>query len=221
MRIRIRRRAVASVPAYDAIHVFPARIRVTHRPMRILDFDIENRPLSYWYDGQCTGEITAIAWAWTDKPDVVTSVMLGETDPVDMLLAFVEQYNAADMVTGHFITGHDLGHINAALMEYQMPLLRSKMVQDTKMLLPKSKGMSGSQENLAAMLLLEHDKVKMDQTKWRDANRLTKEGIEKSRKRVEGDVKQHMEMRLKLMELGYLGAPKLWTGKDPVEGYTP
>jgi hypothetical protein len=220
MLVRIRRRSAAA-PAYDAKYVFPTRVRLRHRPMRILDFDIENRPLSYWYDGQCTGEITAIAWAWTDKPDVVTSVMLGETDPVDMLLAFVEQYNEADMVTGHFITGHDLGHINAALMEYQMPLLQSKLVQDTKTLLPKKKGMSSSQENLAAMLLLEHDKVKMDQTKWRDANRLTKEGIEKSRHRVVGDVKQHMEMRLKLLELGYLAPPKMWNGTDPVEAYVP
>jgi hypothetical protein len=32
--------------------------------LRVLDFDIENRPLSYWYDGKSTAEITAIAWWW-------------------------------------------------------------------------------------------------------------------------------------------------------------
>jgi len=38
---------------------------------RILDFDIENRPLSYWIPDQPTAEITAIAWAWADKPSEI------------------------------------------------------------------------------------------------------------------------------------------------------
>jgi hypothetical protein len=205
-----------------AVQFTAARAVVTARPMRILDFDIENRPLSYLGSDFTTAEITAIAWAWVDQPDAVSCVLLGELQPVDMLTQFLAAYNQADMVTGHFITGHDLGHINGALMEYQLPTLGDKLVQDTKAHLVRRKGISGSQENLAAMLLLEHDKVKMNQIKWRAANRLTPEGLALTRERVVGDVRQHMEMRARLLELGYLAPPTVWRGGTaPVETYTP
>jgi hypothetical protein len=98
-------------------------------------------------------------------------------------------------------------------MEYRLPTLPDKLVQDTKTQLVRRKGISGSQENLAAMLLLEHDKVKMNQIKWRAANRLTPEGLALTRERVVGDVQQHMEMRRRLLDLGYLTAPRLWKSK--------
>jgi hypothetical protein len=190
--------------------------------MRVLDFDIENRPLSYLGSDFTTAEITAIAWAWTDQPEDVTCYLLGETDPVVMLQRFRQAYDLADMVTGHFITGHDLPMINAALMEYQLPLLPDKLVRDTKTQLPKRKGLSSSQENLAAMLLLEHDKVKMNQAKWRAANRLTPEGREEARLRVTGDVKQHMELLRKLSDLDYLTPAVMWRGgAGRMEMYTP
>jgi hypothetical protein len=152
----------------------------------------------------------------------VTCMLLGEVDPVTMLERFVAAYNDADMVTGHYITGHDLPHINAALMEARMPTLDAKLVQDTKTSLVRRKGISGSQESLAGMLLLQHDKVQMNQTKWRAANRLTREGLAETKKRVVGDVQQHIEMRAKLLELGYLGPPRRWSGGTAdAEPYTP
>jgi hypothetical protein len=190
--------------------------------MRVLDFDIENRPLTYLGSDFTTAEVTAIAWAWCDKPEDVTCVLLGQDEPRTMLERFVAAYNDADMVTGHYITGHDLIHLNAALMEYQMPTLADKLVQDTKVHLVRRKGISGSQESLAAMLLLEHDKIQMNQFKWRAANRLTPEGLEETRKRVVGDVQQHIEMRQKLLDLGYLSAPVKWSGGTArVEAYAP
>jgi hypothetical protein len=219
MRLRIRYRA----PLQSATLAAQAsKLRIRTRAMRVLDFDIENRPLSYLGSDFTTAEITAIAWAWCDQPDDVTCVLLGEVDPVEMLQRFVAAYNQADLVTGHYITGHDLPQINAALMEYRLPTLRDALVQDTKTQLVRRKGISGSQESLAAMLLLEHDKVQMNQIKWRAANRLTPEGLALTRERVVGDVKQHMEMRQKLLDLGYLAAPVIWRGGTaPVEQYTP
>jgi hypothetical protein len=210
------------IQSQSALKIRPATVTVPYRPMRVLDFDIENRPLSYLGSDFTTAEITAIAWAWCDQPDDVTCVLLGEVDPVEMLQRFVAAYNQADLVTGHYITGHDLPQINAALMEYRLPTLRDVLVQDTKTQLVRRKGISGSQESLAAMLLLEHDKVQMNQIKWRAANRLTPEGLALTRERVVGDVKQHMEMRQKLLDLGYLAAPVIWRGGTaPVEQYTP
>jgi hypothetical protein len=221
MRIQIIPRLPASKHAPLVFHpVMP--VQIAQRPMRVLDFDIENRPLSYLGSDFTTGEVTAIAWAWTDQPEDVTVHLLGETDLRTILLAFLAVYAQADMVTGHYITGHDLPMLNGALMEEQLPALGDKLVQDTKTDLIRAKGISRSQESLGAMFRLEQPKVQMNQSKWRAANRLTPEGLALVRERVIGDVKQHMAMRLELAALGYLSPPRTWkSGTAKVEGYTP
>ena len=200
----------------------PAAVVIRARPQRVLDFDVEARPL-HWISGDYVSkEITAMAWAWVDDPDNVECYLLGETSPVEMLTAFLDAYDRADLVTGHFIRGYDLPMINGSLTEYGMPALSDKWTHDTKLDLVRRQGLSGSQENLGAMLGLSHPKVRMDQRKWRDANRLTPEGRLLARERVIGDVKQHIEMRARLLELGYLAEPKKWeSGKAPAETYTP
>jgi hypothetical protein len=52
----------------------------------------------------------------------------------------------------------------------------------------------------------------MSQPDWREANRLTPAGLKETRRRVIGDVKQHKNLRDKLLEVGALGAPKMWYG---------
>ena len=206
-----------------AIRYTPARLAVTARPMRVLDFDVEARPLHWIAGDYVSREITAMAWAWVHDPEAVTCYLLGETDPVVMLRAFVEAYNQADLVTGHYIVGYDLLMINGAMTEYGLPSLGDKMVQDTKVHFIKRAGLSSSQENLGAMLGLSHPKVKMDQSRWRAANRLGLEGRALARERVIGDVKQHIEMRQRLLELGYLGPAKKWksNSSEPLAAYTP
>ena len=211
-------------PASDAesIRATPSRVVIRSRPLRILDFDIENRPLTYLGSDFTTAEVTAISWAWCDQPEDVTVYLLGEAELPDILRAFCAAYEQADVVTGHFILGHDLPMINGALMEFGMPALSDKLVSDTKVHLLRAKGLSKSQESLGAMFHLDHDKVQMNQFKWRAANRLTPEGLALVRERVTGDVKQHMAMRLELDRLGYLSPPRLWrSGTAKVEGYTP
>src|SRR5689334_21007894 len=85
----------------DAILVGAPTILVRSRPLRVLDFDIENRPLSYLGSDFTTAEVTAIAWAWCDNPNQVEVYLLGESDLPQILRRFVEAYTAADMVTGH------------------------------------------------------------------------------------------------------------------------
>jgi hypothetical protein len=197
-------------------------VRIPTRPLRVLDFDIENRPLSYLGSDFTTAEVTAIAWAWTDKPEDVAVYLLGEVELPTILREFLKAYNQADMVTGHFILGHDLPMVNGALLECGMAPLADKMVSDTKVHLTSAKGLSKSQESLGAMLNLEQPKVLMNQSKWRSANRLTPEGLALVRERVTGDVRQHIELRAKLLELGYLKPPQMWrSGSARTEPYTP
>lgn len=189
-------------------------------PLKVLDFDIENRPLHYWFGDATTAEITAIAWGWygdtsrDGRPNIHVRTLKapprGEKSARKMLMDFVKAYREADLVTGHFIRGHDLPLVNGALMELGLEPLHAKLTSDTKLDLMKRKAMSVSQKNLAGMLDVVAPKVDMPQTSWRDANRLTPDGIKLTEARVVGDILQHMELRKVLLERGLLAEPKLW-----------
>jgi hypothetical protein len=185
----------------------------------VLDFDIENRPLSYWVPDRPTAEITAIAASWVDRPASETFVWLlkpAETDAehrqymVDMLLGFKELYDAAQMVTGHYITKHDLPIINGALMDWGLPTLGQKMVQDTKTDMVKKADVPATQEYLATMEKVVAKKIHMTQHEWRQGNRLTIEGRTATEKRVRGDVRQHRLLRKAMLRDGLLHSPRIW-----------
>lgn len=186
---------------------------VAGRPLKILDFDIENRPLSYWKQDRPTAEITSIAYGWTDTPEDIECWLLGKDDPVRMLREFYKVYNEADMVVGHYIRGHDLKIVNAAMVENGLPVLGPKLTQDTYLDLVKWADLPKSQENLIAIMGIEGGKYHMTQADWREANRLTPEGIAKTKERVVSDVFQNMKLREVLLERKLLTPPKVWKGK--------
>jgi hypothetical protein len=175
-----------------------------------LDFDIENRPLSYWVPDRPSAEVTAIASCWVGEPDSMVCWLLGRDDPVEMLKHFFERFNEADGVTGHYIRKHDLPIINGALIEYGLPTLRDKLTQDTKLDLVRESDLPVAQENLALMMGVKQQKYHMTQVAWREANRLTEKGLALTEKRVTGDVRQHMRMRTALLKAGLLKSPKIW-----------
>lgn len=183
----------------------------TKRSVRILDFDIENRPLSYWYADRPTAEITAIGYGWADQPKVVYTALLGRDDMRYAMMDFVEAYNEADMVTGHYIRKHDLRIVNGALIEMGLPPLESKLSSDTKLDLVTQGDLPATQEHLCEMFGIEPSKYHMSQIMWRESNRLTKKGLEYTQKRVSMDVLAHMKLRLRLLEDGLLGAPRVWS----------
>jgi len=127
-----------------------------------------------------------------------------------MLKGFRVLYDQSDIVTGHYLLKHDLPVINGAMLEYGLPPLAPKLVSDTKVHLVKRKYLSASQESLAGMFGLPEAKHHMSNPEWREANRLTPEGIEKTRKRVIDDVIQHKALRARLVELGALKPPRVW-----------
>jgi len=177
---------------------------------RVLDFDIENRPLSYWIPDEPTAEITAIASCWVGDPHSMDVLLLGEVSLEYMLREFVKRYNEADLVTGHYIRKHDLPHINAGLMEMGMPTLTPKLVSDTKLDMFRKAGLPATQEYLLALLGIPVQKVHMTQEDWREANRLTPKGIAKTRKRVQSDVEGHMLLREAMLARGMLRGPRVW-----------
>lgn len=193
--------------------------------LRILSFDTECRPLSYLGNDFTTAEVTAIAAAWVQPGGRTLGMrcwLLGVDDPVDMLVGFAALWEKADMVTGHYVRGFDNAVVNGAMLDNGLPPLSDKLTHDTKLDLVKRKYVSASQENLAASLGVAAPKVKMNQQMWREANRLTPEGIALTRKRVVGDVRQHVQLRQALIDLGWLGAPRVWRSSGHLSGtYTP
>lgn len=191
---------------------------------RTLDFDIEARPLSWLGGDFVTREVTAIAARFTDAPKKDTHVwQLGVDDPVDMLEGFRELYDAADIVTGHYIRGFDLPNLNGAMIELGLAPLSEKWTVDTKGDLLKNQGISKSQESLGAMLGLKAPKVVMTQADWRSANRLEPAGLAKVRERVIGDINQHIEMLAELRRRGLLGPGRMWRPSPSADarGYQP
>jgi hypothetical protein len=209
-RLRITERSAATVPPPSTVR-FALRDTVTPRTPRVLDLDIENRPLSYWYDDRCTAEITAIAAGWTDEQKVHVW-LLGQDAPEAMLSGLSSLYEQANMVTAHNVRRHDLPIIQGALAEYGLPLLGPKMASDTLRDIPRWKDLPKSQESLCEMLDVPAPKEHMSQSRWREANRLTPRGTRETKRRVVGDVIQHRLLREKLIELGWLGPPRRWNG---------
>lgn len=175
---------------------------------RILDWDLENRPLSYWGENG-TAEITAIASCWADDPSSMEVFLLGKVSFEEMILGFLTRYNTAGMVTGHNLRSHDLPMVNGALIEMGLPNLKPISVQDTYLDMKKRKGIPASQEYLLSLFNI-GEKVHMTQNDWRQSNRLSIEGLEKTSERVVGDVQDHMKLRLEMLRRGLLRAPKVW-----------
>lgn len=193
--------------------------RLSTRPLLVLDLDLENRPLSYLGSDWTTDEITAIAWSWVGTRQVECWLLNveGRYEGDGLVITAAELLERvsgiialADIVTGHYIRKHDLPIINGALLEYGLPPLDKVLAHDTKIDLVAMKGMSKSQENLGEAIGLTNPKVHMSQVQWREANRLTPEGLRLTRERVVGDVRQHIEMRAALLRQGMLKAPQLW-----------
>jgi len=177
--------------------------------LKILDFDIENRPLSYLGMDFTTSDITAIAAGFEGESKIAVW-LLGEHSQKEMLVEFVKLYDEADIVTGHYIRRHDLPIINGALMEHHLPPLSPKLTSDTKVHMRTRSGISASQESLSDMLGVTAPKYHMTQAMWRSANRLTPEGIAETKRRVVGDIRQHKQLRKLMLEHGMLRPPEMW-----------
>ena len=187
-------------------------MRVTNSDtLRILDFDIENRPLAYWYDEKTTAEVTAIAVSWEGSNQVPVATLTLEDGSLEAMLRwFKRYYDRADMVTGHFIRGHDLPLLNGAMIELGIEPLGAKLTSDTRIDLYRAKDISKSQEALADMYGLPEAKHHMSNPEWRESNRLTPAGIRGARKRVTDDVRQHKALRQALLEHDQLKPPTIW-----------
>jgi hypothetical protein len=163
------------------------KVRISQRPLRALVFDIENRPLSYWYD-RPTAEVTVISYKWLGNGEP-TVLMQTRATPVERILrTFRKVYDRAEVVIGHNVRRHDLPILHGALVENGLPGLDEKLTVDTLRDLTRYKDIPKSLEYLADMLGAPFPKYHMTQHSWRVANRLEKSGVALARERCATDV---------------------------------
>lgn len=172
-----------------AVPVRIPQMRVARREFarRALIFDIENRPLSYWYD-RPTAEVTVIAYKWLDQPK--THVLMQDVDvPVEQILdEFRPVYAEAEVVIGHNIRRHDLPILDGAYREVGQDGLTETSTIDTYGDMPGYKDIPKSLEYLAELLGAPYEKFHMTQHSWRQANRFAAKGIHLVRQRCAVDV---------------------------------
>jgi hypothetical protein len=178
--------------------------------LRILDFDSECRPMTY-SEWRAESQITGIAWSWVGE-DAVECRLLEQNlgNEWAMLDEFIDVYNQADIVTGHYIRKHDLPLINDHCMRLGFPPLKPVMVSDTMGDLTSVKGLGKSQQNLSETFGLAAEKHSMSGAAWRVANDLSPAGLEGTRTRVVADVVQNKQLRQELIDRGLLKSPRLW-----------
>lgn len=158
------------------------------QPFRGLVFDIENRPLSYWYDGNPTAEVTVIAYKWLHEPEPHVLMQNVSTSVRDILEPFRSEYERADVIIGHNVRRHDLPILHGAYIEQGMPGLEPRLTVDTLRDMTRYKDIPKSLEYLAEMLGAPFEKFHMTQHSWRQANRFTRNGLELARQRCAVDV---------------------------------
>lgn len=208
--------SVTSAPKWSPLSSVPRLHRVRPTRLKILDFDIECRPLAVTASAGrgaiiASWEITAIAAKWIgDPPETTRCWLLGDLNMDAILDGFLEMYDEANQVVGHYIRGFDLPRINSALHELRRPPLDDKQAHDTKLDLVSWDGLSKSQENIAARLGVAEPKIHMNEALWREANRLGSKGLERSYTRVVGDVLQNEAMYAVLKDDGWLKIPVVW-----------
>lgn len=198
-------------------------IRVTFQtaPARYLCFDLESRPLAFWYDGATTAEITAFGWKWSDEETVRTMLLQPDgflldsgatVDDVEAYELFRSELSRATLVYGHNIRRFDLPLYQAGLLRRELSPLSPLLTTDTLKDYPKRKDMSASLENLARVHGVDRDggKKHMATMDWERANRLEPAGIAEARERVASDVLLQEKLRVRLLELGLLKPPSVW-----------
>lgn len=190
-------------------------------PLRVLGFDLENRPGAYWFGDATTSQITAFAWKWVDEPAVHTMLLTvggrfkcdtGRTvTAVNAYRRFAAELAAAGLVFGHNIRQHDLPTLNAGLLRLLLPPLAPVRTTDTLRDYPKRRGMAANLASFADLYGLDGEKHAMSQHAWEQANQLTAAGMVEARERVVSDVLLQEQLRGRLLDLGLLRAPRVWS----------
>jgi hypothetical protein len=151
-------------------------------------------------------KITVAAWSWvgddqvfcltTGKDGFFSKRIRGER-----LAPLLKALRSADVLTGHNILRFDLPVLNAECLRCGLEPLRQISVQDT-IKLPRTKGFKKGQDDLSRAFGVKLKKKGLTWTEWDEA--YEEDGWPKAVDRCVSDVRQHKELRAKLLDRGVL-----------------
>ena len=124
-----------------------------------------------------------------------------------MLCDFHEEYDRADMVTGHNVIRFDLPVLNSECLRMHFVSLGAKLCQDTIRIV-KTKGFKKGQDNIGHLLKLSAQKKALSWQQWQDAYEEDEWATVKER--CASDVRQHKLMREEMLKRGWLKPPRMW-----------
>jgi hypothetical protein len=178
----------------------------TKRQLRILAFDIENKPGTYGGGDYTFPKVTAIGAQFLDDDEPV-AWCLARNKPQKMrrdALAFGKLWDRADIVLGHNIRRHDVKILNGLYTALDEPLLGRKRMIDTYCDQPKMAGISRSLENICARWECPVEKLHMPEHIWEQAYDGIPEAVERMRERVTTDVRMSIWLFHELRRRGLL-----------------
>lgn len=182
-------------------------------PIRVLDWDIETVAAGFADPDWVPQKITCVAWSWIDSNDVFSTICGPEglfgnpAKRAKMLKPFLIALEEADMWTGHNLFRFDIPVLVAECMRLGLEVPSPTWVQDT-MKIKRGKGFKKGQDNIGQLLKLQNEKLPLSWQQWQDG--YDEKGWGLIRKRCEGDIIQHKEMRLAMIKLGWLKPPRKW-----------
>src|SRR6266498_2646497 len=143
------------------------------RKLRILCFDIENKPGTYGPGDFTHGKVTAIGAKFFDEPKRKVDGWVIRRDDLTQstqcAVDFLTMWEQADIVIGHNIRGHDIRLLNGFYTSLDLPLLSRRRTVDTYHDQPKMAGLSRSLENLCARWGCPEKKVSLSEYDWEQA----------------------------------------------------
>ena len=177
------------------------------RKLRAWCFDVESRP-GPWGGGDFTWRsMLSIAGGWEDEAHIL---YLGPGFTAQALEGFIRPLRSGCLVVGHNAIRYDLPVVNGTLVKLGLEPLPRLLVHDTYSCLPKrGQAFSASLGNLAHRFGVEA-KGHMDEGDWELVYEWDREALKKLKDYNIGDVRTTLELRRRLLDLGLLGAPKVW-----------
>jgi DNA polymerase elongation subunit (family B) len=188
-------------------------VTLTTKPLKVLDFDLETLAAGFADPNWVPQKITCVSWSWvgSDEVGVVVCGPMGFFKPElrrDMVLELSAEIADADMVTGHNILRFDLPVLNSECLRLGLSPLKSVLAQDT-MRIVKTKGFKKGQDNIGKLLETAEQKLSLDWQGWEEA--YEQDGWQTIKDRCVSDVVMHKQMRLEMIERGWLKEPRIWT----------
>lgn len=212
----VRLRRPLSMPTSSTETFQPPSTRLrgpSSRVRRVLDFDVECVAAGFADPAWVPVRITAWAYSWIGEEGGVEVEALSIPEFYDkqarreFLAPLLEEIRKADVLTGHNIVRADLRWLNAECMNLLLPTLPSVLVQDT-IRLPRSSGFKKGQDNMSFTLGVKATKLPLSWAEWEAA--YSEPGLVTVKDRVVGDVVQHMELRDRMRDAGWLQPPRMW-----------